>query len=184
MSDTLSRDFEQLQPGDRFATRGRTITETDLVSFSSLTGDFHPLHTDAEWAAESEFSGRIAHGMLLLSYSVGLVPLDPEQVLALRGFERVAFKRPVRIGDTIHVEGELDSKQELDPAAGLVVFAWRIVNQRGEVVALAKVRVVWRRGAAPEPASESAVPTPESAAPTSDSAAPTSDSAVREQVYL
>ena len=85
--------------------------------------------------------------MLLLSYCVGLVPLDPAHVLALRGFESVAFKRPVRIGDTIHVEGKLDSKKELDAAAGLAVFAWKIVNQRGEVVALAKVRVVWRRAA-------------------------------------
>ena len=116
MADTLSRDFDALEVGGRFRTRGRTITESDLVAFSALTGDHHPLHTDAEWAAESEFNGRIAHGMLLLSYSVGLVPLDPEHVLALRGFERVAFKRPVRIGDTIHVEGELESKKELDAA--------------------------------------------------------------------
>lgn len=161
MDDTLSSDFDALAPGARFVTRGRTITETDLVFFSALTGDHHPLHTDAEWAAESEFNGRIAHGMLLLSYCVGLVPLDPAQVMALRGFERIAFKRPVRIGDTIHVEGELESKKELDAATGLVVFAWRIVNQRGEAVALAKVRVVWRRAAEPAPAE-----------------------AVREQVYL
>lgn len=156
MCDTLSADFDALEVGARFRTRGRTITETDLVSFSALTGDHHPLHTDAEWAAESEFNGRIAHGMLLLSYSVGLVPLDPAHVLALRGFERIAFKRPVRIGDTIHVEGELESKKELDAATGLVVFAWKIVNQRGETVALAKVRVVWRRAA--EPALAAAVP--------------------------
>lgn len=150
MSETLSRDFDGLELGGRFRSRGRTITETDIVSFASLTGDFHPLHTDVEWAAESEFNGRIAHGMLLLSYCVGLVPLDPEHVLALRGFERIAFKRPVRIGDTIHVEGELESKKELDEATGLVVFNWKIVNQRQEVVTLAKVRVVWRR--APQPA--------------------------------
>jgi 3-hydroxybutyryl-CoA dehydratase len=145
----LSRDFDRLEVGARFRSPGRTITETDLVSFSALTGDHHPLHTDAEWAAESEFNGRIAHGMLLLSYCVGLVPLDPAHVLALRGFERVAFKRPVRIGDTIHVEGELDSKKELDAATGLAVFNWRIVNQRDETAALAKVRVVWRREAEP-----------------------------------
>jgi 3-hydroxybutyryl-CoA dehydratase len=157
MDDTLSSDFDALEPGARFVTRGRTITETDLVSFSALTGDHHPLHTDAEWAAASEFNGRIAHGMLLLSYCVGLVPLDPAQVMALRGFERIAFKRPVRIGDTIHVEGELESKKELDAATGLVVFAWRIVNQRGEAVALAKVRVVWRRVAEPAPAPAEAV---------------------------
>lgn len=150
MSEMLSRDFDGLETGARFRSRGRTITEADLVSFATLTGDFHPIHTDAEWAAASEFNGRIAHGMLLLSYCVGLVPLDPEQVLALRGFERVAFKRPVRIGDTIHVEGELESKKELDEATGLVVFSWKILNQRSEVVTLAKVRVVWRRS--PQPA--------------------------------
>ncbi len=149
MADTLSRDFDDLELGGGFVTRGRTITETDLVSFATLTGDHHPLHTDAEWAAESEFNGRIAHGMLLLSYSVGLVPLDPDQVLALRGFERVAFKRPVRIGDTIHVEGELESKKELDALSGLVVLNWKLVNQRAETVALAKVRVLWRRAATP-----------------------------------
>ncbi len=142
---SLSRDFDGLELGARFRSPGRTITETDLVSFATLTGDRHPLHTDAEWAAASEFNGRIAHGMLLLSYCVGLVPLDPAHVLALRGFERIAFKRPVRIGDTIHVEGELNEKKELDGLTGLAVFSWKIVNQRDEVVAIAKVRVVWRR---------------------------------------
>jgi 3-hydroxybutyryl-CoA dehydratase len=156
MGAELSLDFDALEVGSRCRTRGRTITEADLVAFAGLTGDFHPLHTDAEWAAASEFNGRIAHGMLLLSYCVGLVPLDPEYVLALRGFERVAFKRPVRIGDTIRVEGAVDSKQELDQATGLVVFGWKIVNQRSEVVALAKVRVVWRR--APQPAAAVAAP--------------------------
>ncbi|HEX3239932.1 MAG TPA: MaoC/PaaZ C-terminal domain-containing protein [Solirubrobacterales bacterium] len=158
MDDSLSRDFDALEVGGRFVSRGRTITETDLVAFSTLTGDFNPLHTDVEWAAASEFNGRIAHGMLLLSYCVGLVPLDPAHVLALRGFERVAFKRPVRIGDTIHVEGVLDSKQELDDASGLASFNWKIVNQRSEVVALVKVRVVWRRAAS---AAELTVPAPE-----------------------
>jgi len=143
--DSLSQDFDRLEPGTGFRSRGRTITETDLVSFATLTGDFHPVHTDAEWAAESLFGGRIAHGALLLSYCVGLVPFDPEHVVALRGFDRVAFKRPVRIGDTIRVEGEVASKQELDGDTGLVVFSWKILNQRDEAVALAKARVVWRR---------------------------------------
>jgi len=149
MTDALSRDFDRLEEGGRFRTPGRTITETDLVSFAALTGDHHPLHTDAEWAARSEFNGRIAHGMLLLSYCVGLVPLDPARVLALRGFERVAFKRPVRIGDTIHVEGELEEKREVDEASGLALFTWKVVNQRDELVALARVRVLWRREADP-----------------------------------
>jgi 3-hydroxybutyryl-CoA dehydratase len=141
----LSLDFDALRADARFATRGRTVTEADLVAFSGLTGDFHPLHTDAEWAAGSEFGERIAHGMLLLSYCVGLAPFDPEFVLALRGFDRVAFKRPVRIGDTIRLEGEVAAKKELDDATGLVDFEWKLRNQRGELVARARPRVVWRR---------------------------------------
>ena len=77
-------------------TRGRTITETDLVSFSALTGDWHPQHADAGWAAASPFGERIAHGMLVLSYGVGLLPIDPERVVALQGLRNAVFKRPVR----------------------------------------------------------------------------------------
>lgn len=148
MDAPLNTDFDGLETGGCFRSPGRTITETDLVSFAALTGDRHPLHTDAEWAARSEFGGRVAHGAMLLSYCVGLVPFDPEWVLALRGFERVAFKRPVRIGDTIHVEGELEEKREIDGSTGLATFAWRLVNQRDETVALARARVVWRRATA------------------------------------
>lgn len=158
MESPLSLDFDRLEVGARFRSQGRTITEADLVSFAALTGDRHPLHTDAEWAAASEFGERIAHGSMVLSYCVGLVPFDPEWVLALRGFERVAFKRPVRIGDTVHVEGELESLREIDGITGLVVFVWRVVNQRGEAVVLAKARVVWRRQAEPALAPVAAAP--------------------------
>ncbi len=156
MESPLSLDFDRLAAGAGFRSQGRTITETDLVSFAALTGDRHPLHTDAEWAAASEFGSRIAHGSMVLSYCVGMVPFDPEWVLALRGFERVAFKRPVRIGDTVHVEGEVESLREIDAGTGLVVFGWRVLNQRGDAVVLAKARVVWRRQA--EPAVSAAAP--------------------------
>src|SRR5680860_1634481 len=114
MNDIFSSGFDDLQAGEEFVTYGRTITEADLTGFSGLTGDHHPLHTDSEWAGESRFGGRIAHGMLLLSYSVGLAPIDPERVVALRGFERVVFKRPVHIGDTITLCGKVESVKPLD----------------------------------------------------------------------
>ena len=97
--------MNELRPelGAELTTRGRTITETDLVSFSSLTGDWHPQHADAEWAANGRFGERVAHGMLVLSYALGLMPFDPERVVALRGLDSVTFKRPVRIGDTIRL---------------------------------------------------------------------------------
>lgn len=144
---TLTKDFEALEVGDGFTTRGRTVTEADVAAFAALTGDTHPQHTDAEWSAGSRFGERIAHGLLVLSFSAGLVPFDPELVVAMRGVEDCKFKQPVRFGDTIHVEGEVRQKQELDDRHGLVGCRWRVVNQRGKLVMLASVEVVWRRAA-------------------------------------
>ena len=145
MSAPLARDFDELRGGERFVTRGRTVTESDIVMFAALSGDTHPQHTDAEWAAGSRFGERIAHGMLVLSYALGLMQFDPERVVALRRVADAAFKRPVRIGDTIRVEVELRDKTELDPEHGLVSCRWRILNGAGTLVARATIEVVWRR---------------------------------------
>jgi acyl dehydratase len=145
----FSRPLDDLAPDLRFSTRGRTVTEADVVAFATLTGDFHPQHVDARWSAESPFGERIAHGLLVLSYAAGLVPFDPERVLALRKVRDVVFKRPVHFGDTIRVDGRLASVDALDGATGLVAVALNIVNQDEKTVARATVEVLWRRDAAP-----------------------------------
>jgi 3-hydroxybutyryl-CoA dehydratase len=142
---TFEKSFDELEVGERFTTRGRTIGEADVMGFATLTGDTHPQHTDAEWAAGSRFGERIAHGLLVLSYAAGLVPLEPERVVALRRVGDAVFKQPVKIGDTIHVEGEITSKAELDTGHGLVEARWRVVNQRGKLVLRVTVELVWRR---------------------------------------
>lgn len=142
----MASGFEDLEIGDSMVTRGRTITESDLVGFSALTGDWHPQHADAEWASGSQFGERIAHGMLVLSYAVGLVPFDPERVVALRGLERVTFKRPTRIGDTIRVEVKVAEKKQLDEEHGLVGFRWKVVNQDGKTACQLKIEALWRIG--------------------------------------
>ncbi len=103
-----SDPFESLSVGQRFESARRTVRDTDVIVFSALTGDWHPQHCDPDWAASSPFGERIAHGMLVLSLAVGLVPLDPERVLALRGIDDVVFKRPVRLDESIYVAGEID----------------------------------------------------------------------------
>ncbi len=143
----LTQDFDDLEPGATFITSGRTLTEADVVSFAGLTGDFHPQHTDAEWARDSSFGERLAHGMLVLSAAVGLVPLDPDRALALRRVSDAVFKKPVRFGDTIHVEGRLESVREVSEEAGLASWRWRVLNQGSETVVQADVEVLWRRGA-------------------------------------
>lgn len=90
---------------EHFTTRGRTVTEADVVAFAGLTGDFHPQHVDAEWSGTSAFGERVAHGLLVLGLAAGLVDFDPDEVIALRGVREVVFKRPVKLGETIRVEG-------------------------------------------------------------------------------
>ena len=141
-----------LEVGAEHVTRGRTIAEADLVSFAALTGDWHPQHADAEWAAGGPFGGRVAHGMLVLSYAVGLVPLDPERVVALRGLDSVIFKRPVLIGDTIRVRSRVEAVRPVDGEHALAVLGWRIVNQDDRVVARARVEALWRAEPSPAPA--------------------------------
>jgi acyl dehydratase len=145
--------FEQLQTGESFTTRGRTVTEADVVAFAALTGDWHPQHSDAQWAANTAFGERIAHGMLVISFAVGMVPLDPERVVALRRLSDVVFKRPVRLGDTVRVTGRINDLKPATEDAGLVMFAWDVVNQHGQVVCRAKVETLWRTDA-PAPVQE------------------------------
>ena len=145
MSVTWNAPFEALEAGQEFTTRGRTVTEADVVGFAALTGDWHPQHSDAEWASESPFGERIAHGMLVVSLAAGLVPLDPGRVLALRRVSDATFKRPVRFGDTLRVEGRIADVAPASDDAGLVTFAWNVVNQEGRTVCRARVDVLWKR---------------------------------------
>jgi acyl dehydratase len=147
----FDRDFDGLEVGDRFVTRGRTITEADVVSFACLTGDMHPQHTDRAWAASSLFGERVAHGMLVASFAVGMLPLDPERVIALRRVRDAVFKRPVCLGDTVHVTGRVDRLDSVNAVSGIVGVRLDVLNQRSAVVARLALEVLWRRGDAALP---------------------------------
>ena len=140
----FARPFRDLTAGDRFSTAARTVRESDILEFAGLTGDLHPQHVDPEWAAGSRFGEQIAHGLLVLSFAVGLLPLDPDRVVALRRVGDAVFKQPVKIGDTLHVEGEITRTRELDSEHGLVEARLRIVNQHERLAVRASVELVWR----------------------------------------
>jgi 3-hydroxybutyryl-CoA dehydratase len=156
ITDTISwwAPFETLEVGQAFRTRGRTMTEADVVGFAALTGDWHPQHSDAQWAESSPFGERIAHGLLIVSLAAGLVPFDPSRVVALRQVAQATFKRPVRFGDTVHVEGRIADLAPGSAEAGLVKFAWNVVNQDERVVCRARVDVLWRRDSEPDAETE------------------------------
>ena len=140
----FERGFRELAAGDRFATEARAVSERDILEFAALTGDAHPQHTDPEWAAGSRFGEQIAHGLLVISLAVGLMPLDPERVVALRRVSDAVFKQPVKIGDIVHVEGEIVRTRELGDGHGLVELRLRIVNGDGRLAVRAGVELVWR----------------------------------------
>jgi len=129
--------FEEVEVGQTFVTRGRTITESDIVQFAALTGDYNPMHTDAEYATQHMIGQRVAHGMLSLSYAVGLIyqlGFMERTVLTFRGVE-MKFSLPVYIGDTIHVEATIADKKDMRRlGGGLITAEVRILNQSGKAV--------------------------------------------------
>lgn len=139
------RYFEEFEIGQTWISRGRTVTEADIVAFAGISSDFFPLHMDQEYAAKTRFGQRIAHGYLVLSMASGMVPADPERVEGLYGLDRVRFIRPTYIGDTIHIEMEVLSKQERADGSGVVEFKQSIVNQRGELVIVNSYRLLMRK---------------------------------------
>lgn len=143
-----SAPFEDLSVGSTFVTEARTVTATDVVAFADLTGDQHPVHIDPDWAASSVFGEQIAHGLLVLGCAVGLVPLDPKRVIALRRVSDAVFKRPVNFGEQIHVEGQIEQLRPVSDEAGLVACRWSILNARGELCTRAAVELLWGRSVA------------------------------------
>lgn len=131
--------FDDLKVGMRFTTAGHTVTEADLVAFSGVTGDFNPLHTDAEYAKGTIFGQRVAHGALILSLASGLrqrTGLFEGTMMAFLEIRRWKFVRPVFIGDTLRVVTEITALRPTSkPDRGIMEQAVRVLNQRGEVVA-------------------------------------------------
>lgn len=146
----LWRYYDDLSLGDTQVTRGRTITEADVVTWCAFTGDWFMLHSDKEYAERSMFGQRVAPGMMVLAISGGLgVPADSTAILANYGTDRLRYPRPTFIGDTIHLEMEIVAKEERDERSGIVDLRWDVVSQNGETVAASRLRVLMARNAVP-----------------------------------
>jgi acyl dehydratase len=130
--------FEDFQVGQRFTTPARTVTEADIVNFAGVSGDFNPIHTDAEFARSTPFGVRIAHGLLVLSMLTGLRQRSGHfegTIIAWLEIRNYRFLKPVFIGDTVHGETEILEKRETSrPDRGILVQKVRVLNQKGEVV--------------------------------------------------
>lgn len=149
MTAPARRYFDDIEIGEEYESPGRTITETDIVLFAGLSGDYNILHTDAEFMKGSIFGERIAHGLLALSIQSGLLTraMRPYATLAFAGL-RWKFKGPIRIGDTIRVRAKVVAKKDTSkPDRGLVTLERTVLNQRDEVVQEGETDVMVERRA-------------------------------------
>lgn len=133
----LGRYFEDFQAGYSAVSPRRTITEHDIAAFAGLSGDYNPLHTDEVFAAGTAFGQRIAHGMLGASIATGLAArlgMIDGTALAFLGLEW-KFRRPIVVGDSVHLNIEVKGTREMRSAGGgIVTFQISMENQDGQVV--------------------------------------------------
>jgi len=129
--------FEEFNIGQKTVTVGRTITESDIVTFAGMSGDFNLIHTDAEYSKQTPFGQRVAHGLLGLSIASGLAArtgILEGTVLAFREINEWKFVKPIFIGDTMHAELNVTETKALPRiGGGSVTIMIEIKNQNSEV---------------------------------------------------
>jgi 3-hydroxybutyryl-CoA dehydratase len=144
----MGKHFEDFEINEEAVTAGRTITETDIVNFAGITGDWNEIHTNKEVAERSPFKQRIAHGALIFSIATGLsvrLGQTGDTVIAFYGLDRLRFVKPAFIGDTIRVRQKVVEKSERDQHSGIVTMLNEVVNQRDEVVVSYTAKVLLKR---------------------------------------
>ena len=140
----LNKHFDEIEVGEGFQTRGRTVTESDIVQWCALTGDWYVLHTDAHYAARTRFGQRIAPGLLVLAIAAGLgVTPDAPAMIANYGTDALRFTAPTFIGDTIHLEARVRAKKvKTEGRDGVLQMDWNMVNQNGVMVMSSDLQVL------------------------------------------
>ncbi len=129
--------FEEFELNQKLRTAARTITETDVVTFAGLSGDFNQIHTDAVFAEQGPFGRRVAHGLLVQAIASGLAVQTgfiEGTVLAFRELS-CKFSLPVYLGDTVHVQLEIVAAKALPRlGGGQLEMKYSVLNQEGKTV--------------------------------------------------
>jgi 3-hydroxybutyryl-CoA dehydratase len=126
--------FDDVQVGQEWESLGRTVTESDIVNFAGLSGDFNPIHMDHEFAKKTVFRKPIAHGLLIQAMGSGLGMAFPSmRTLAFLAIKEWRFLEPVYIGDTIRVKAKLLEKEERSRGRrGVITWQRQIVKQNNK----------------------------------------------------
>jgi len=122
--------YADIKIGDS-ASFAKTITEGDVVNYAGLTGDFNPVHIDAEYARESLFKERIAHGMLVSGLISAVLGTQLPGANSLYLGQDLKFKAPVKIGDTATATVTVTEKRD---DKRIITLKTTVTNQDGVVV--------------------------------------------------
>jgi 3-hydroxybutyryl-CoA dehydratase len=144
--------FDDLSVDDEWESPGRTVTESDVVAFAGISGDFNPLHVDHEHGRRGAFGKPVAHGLLGLALASGLTSHAPRvDTLAFLGILEWKFLHPIGFGDTLRVVSRVAA---LEPRSrgrrGLVTWHRRLLNQNDQVVQEGLTQTLVRGAARPE----------------------------------
>ena len=136
--------LEDFEVGTTYRSAARTVTETDVVNFAGLSGDFNPLHMDEEFAKnESIFGHRIAHGMIGPVFMTGLsnqMGIFTGTTIAFLELS-IRYPAPLEIGSTVHLEMKpTDIHHSSKPGRGVLTMEANLVDQGGKVT----TQCVWK----------------------------------------
>jgi acyl dehydratase len=123
------------------------MTETDVVNFCALTGNWLDIHADAEFSKTSKYGQRIVQGGLVFVVSNALFGFDAKVIAAFYGVNNLRFRKPTYIGDTLYAEREITELRPKDDKYGVATAKLEAVNQRSEVVMSCDFSVLVHRSA-------------------------------------
>ncbi|UOA17203.1 MaoC/PaaZ C-terminal domain-containing protein [Sulfitobacter dubius] len=130
----IDRPFPELEIGEVKRSRGRTLTETDVVNFCMLTGNWLEIHANAEFAKATSQGERIVQGSLIFSIVNALLPFDSSVVQVFYGVDRLRFLKPSFIGDTVWAHSKITELKPRADGTGIATCELQGLNQRGETV--------------------------------------------------
>lgn len=130
--------YEDFDLGQTFDSLGRTVTDTDLSLFCMLSGDWHPLHSDEEYAQTTQFGRRVVGGVFGVALVTGAMSrwgIFEQSVVAMLSISEWRFLEPIFVGDTLSVRMTvLDKRLTKSGTNGIIDRGFAICNQRGGVV--------------------------------------------------
>jgi len=128
------RHFSDIEVGEYYTDeQARTVTETDIINFAGVSGDFHPLHVSDPFGEKAGYGEKIAHGNLVFAIAETIAGELNQHAISY-GHDNLRYVRPVTIGDTLSARREVLEKTDYDDEMGRILYEYEATNQRDETV--------------------------------------------------